>query len=241
MGYSQWRDFATVVKKAKESLALVQGNAAAEDHFAETRNMVSIGSKAQRGAQDYHLTRFGAYLTAMAGDDTKEAVAHARVYFAVQTRAAEVAKPASPALPQDYEEALVALLGKVRENKSLTAQVAELEPSAHAWDTLASGDGSYRVSDAAKILDNDPTINTGPRKLFVTLAENGWTYTQKGDGKPRAKQYVIERGWLAEIPQSYEHPHTGVRIIGVPQIRVTIKGLRKLHELMGGSAQLRLS
>ncbi|HKW93026.1 MAG TPA: RhuM family protein [Methylomirabilota bacterium] len=90
MQYAQWRDFAAVIKKAMESLALVQGQAAAQNHFAETRNMVAIGSGAQRGAQDYRLTRFGAYLTAMAGDDTKEAVAHARVYFAVRTREAEL-------------------------------------------------------------------------------------------------------------------------------------------------------
>lgn len=90
MQYSQWRDFATVINKAKDSLTLVQGEAAGENHFAETRNMVEIGSRAQRGAQDFRLTRFGAYLTAMAGDDTKEPVAHARVYFAVRAREAEL-------------------------------------------------------------------------------------------------------------------------------------------------------
>ncbi|MEU6058037.1 RhuM family protein [Streptomyces sp. NPDC047097] len=39
---------------------------------------------------DYRLTRFGAYLVAMAGDDTKPAVAQARVYFAVRAREAEL-------------------------------------------------------------------------------------------------------------------------------------------------------
>lgn len=88
--YSQWRDFVAVIEKAKASLALVQGESAAQDHFAETRNKVQIGSGAQREAQDYRLTRFGAYLTAMAGDDTKQSVAEARVYFAVRTREAEL-------------------------------------------------------------------------------------------------------------------------------------------------------
>ncbi|MGW4629300.1 RhuM family protein [Streptomyces rubiginosohelvolus] len=52
--------------------------------------MVEIGSGAKRAAQDYRLSRFGAYLVAMAGDDTKEPVALARVYFAGRTREAEL-------------------------------------------------------------------------------------------------------------------------------------------------------
>ncbi len=90
MEYAQWRDFATVIRKASDAVLLVQGNDAAQKHFAETRNKVSIGSGAQREAQDYRLTRLGAYLVAMAGDDTKEAVARARIYFAVRAREAEV-------------------------------------------------------------------------------------------------------------------------------------------------------
>ncbi|MFE6486981.1 RhuM family protein [Streptomyces sp. NPDC057757] len=90
MDYAQWRDYATVIKKARDSLALVQGEDAAQQHFAEMRNMVAIGSGAQRGTQNYRLTRFGAYLAAMAGNDTISAVAHARVYFAVRTREAEL-------------------------------------------------------------------------------------------------------------------------------------------------------
>jgi hypothetical protein len=90
MEYSQWRDFAAVISKARDAVALVQDERAAQNHFAETRNMVSIGSGAKREAQDFHLTRLGAYLTAMAGDDTKEAVAHARLYFAVRAREAEL-------------------------------------------------------------------------------------------------------------------------------------------------------
>ena len=51
--------------------------------------MVQLGSGAQRSVPDFRLTRFGAYLVAMAGDDTKQAVAEARIYFAVRTREAE--------------------------------------------------------------------------------------------------------------------------------------------------------
>lgn len=87
MQYSQWRDFALVVIKARDSLAVVQGKDAAQKNFAETRKV--SGARGPAGA-DFELTRFGAYLVAMAGDDTKEAVAQARIYFAVRTREAEL-------------------------------------------------------------------------------------------------------------------------------------------------------
>lgn len=87
MQYSQWRDFAVVIVKARDSLALVQGEEAAQKNFAEIRKV--SGARGPAGA-DFELTRFGAYLVAMAGDDTKETVAQARVYFAVRTREAEL-------------------------------------------------------------------------------------------------------------------------------------------------------
>lgn len=87
MQYSQWRDFALVIGKARDSLALVQGEETASRNFAEMRKV--SGSRGPSAA-DFELTRFGAYLVAMAGDDTKEPVAQARVYFAVRTREAEL-------------------------------------------------------------------------------------------------------------------------------------------------------
>lgn len=100
MDYSQWRDFAIVIEKAKASLALVQGQSAAQANFAEVRKNAG---QAGRNGKDYRLTRFAAYLVAMAGDDTKEAVAQARIYFAVKTREAELAEVARAAAPPAVE------------------------------------------------------------------------------------------------------------------------------------------
>src|SRR5690349_7632348 len=90
MGYARWQTFAEVIEKAKASLAIVMGQEAADKafvHVSEVTQAVNLGEQTRR---DYELTRFGAYLTAMAGDDTKPAVAHARVYFAVRAREAEL-------------------------------------------------------------------------------------------------------------------------------------------------------
>lgn len=90
MEYSRWEDFAAVIKKARDSLALVQGADQADHHFREMPEVISGGRWGQQTVGSYQFTRFGAYLAAMAGDDTKDAVAHARVYFAVRAREAEL-------------------------------------------------------------------------------------------------------------------------------------------------------
>lgn len=144
-------------------------------------------------------------------------------------------EPATPSLPQDFEEALVALLDKVRETKALTAKVAELEPAATSWNVLATADGDFSVADAAKILARDPQITIGQKRLFTLLAEYRWTYRQQIDGRPRAMQSAIEAGRLSELPSSHYHPRTGELILDAPQVRVTVKGLNELHKRLGGS------
>lgn len=149
-------------------------------------------------------------------------------------------EPVAPALPQDYEEALVALLGQVRETKALTAKVAELEPAAQSWQVLAAADGDFSVSDAAKILARDPAIKLGRNRLFTLLDDYRWTYRQLADDRPRVMQAAIERQWLSEIPQSHYHPRTGELVMDAPQVRVTVKGLHELHKRLGGTSTVQL-
>lgn len=114
-------------------------------------------------------------------------------------------------------------------------QVRELEPAANSWQILASGDGDYSVSDAAKILTRDPDIKLGRTRLFNLLDEYRWTYRQLADDRPRVMQAAIERGWLSELPQSHYHPRTGELVLDAPQVRVTAKGLHELHKRLGGT------
>jgi prophage antirepressor-like protein len=147
----------------------------------------------------------------------------------------------SPALPQDYEEALVHLLGKVRENKQLESRVKELEPAAASWQTLAAAEGDFAVADAAKILSRDGGISVGRNRLFAVLLEMRWTYRQQADSRPRAMQYAVDRGWLSELPQSHVHRETGETVLDSPQVRITVKGLHELHKRLGGDGSLAIA
>lgn len=88
MGYPRWNEFKVPLERAMKS-AEVQGNDVA------TLFRGSAEKTSGRPREDFHLTRFAAYLAAMNGDPNKPEVAAAQAYFAIKTREAETTK--SPA------------------------------------------------------------------------------------------------------------------------------------------------
>jgi len=88
LGYSEWRNFTSVVSKAKTACE-VSGHAIS-DHFVDVNKMVDLGSGSQREVEDIMLTRYACYLIAQNGDPRKQEIAFAQTYFALQTRRAEL-------------------------------------------------------------------------------------------------------------------------------------------------------
>jgi DNA-damage-inducible protein D len=88
LGYSEWRNFLTVINKGKTACE-VSGHTVA-DHFVDVNKMVDLGSGSQRDIDDIMLTRYACYLIAQNGDSRKQEIAFAQTYFAVQTRKAEL-------------------------------------------------------------------------------------------------------------------------------------------------------
>lgn len=88
LGYAQWRSFAAVVDKA--ITACSNAGHDPQDHFAHISKMVDLGSGAKRQIDDIALTRYACYLIAQNGDPSKDPIAFAQTYFAVQTRKQEI-------------------------------------------------------------------------------------------------------------------------------------------------------
>ena len=92
--YAQWRYMKEAVERAR--VACENSGWNPDNHFAEVRKMVPIGSGAERAVEDYMLSRFACYLVVMNGDPRKEVIALGQAYFAVKTRQQE--------LIENYEE-----------------------------------------------------------------------------------------------------------------------------------------
>lgn len=88
LGYAKWENFIKVIEKAKAACA--NTGHAGSDHFLDVRKMVPLGSGAQREIEDIALTRYAAYLIAQNGDPSKDPIAFAQTYFAMQTRKQEL-------------------------------------------------------------------------------------------------------------------------------------------------------
>jgi DNA-damage-inducible protein D len=112
LGYRTWRSFEQVVQKAV--IACQNSGYEPSDHFAEISKMVPLGSGAEREVPDYMLTRYACYLIAQNGDPSKDPIAFAQTYFAIQTRKQEVI------------EQRLAEMDRLHARKKLTASEKEL-------------------------------------------------------------------------------------------------------------------
>lgn len=149
---------------------------------------------------------------------------------------------AQPALPQTREERFALALADA--HQMLTEKderIAQLEAPARSWELLADASGDFSVAEAAKILSRDPAITTGRGRLFDFMAEQKWVFRSRNPrGGWEAYQTAVDTRRLVEKPaKPFLNSKTGAYELPAPTIRVTAKGIGKLHELLGGLEPIR--
>lgn len=87
-GYAKWDKFQNVLEKAER--ACNNSGVDARNHFLQVGKLIETGKTAKRDIGDIMLTRYACYLLAMNGDSSKNEIAFAQSYFAVQTRKQEM-------------------------------------------------------------------------------------------------------------------------------------------------------
>lgn len=88
LGYSKWDNFQNVIYKAKTACELSGEDV--DNHFADIGKTIEMPKGASKEIKDTMLTRYACYLIAQNGDSSKEQIAFAQTYFAMQTRRAEL-------------------------------------------------------------------------------------------------------------------------------------------------------
>lgn len=150
--------------------------------------------------------------------------------------------PAAPALPD--RRALAQMVIEAEDRAAEEARRAlELEAPAKSWNVLASANGDYSVSEAAKVLSRDPRIKIGRDQLFAFMKKIGWIFRTKGNRAhwEANQQKAINTGRLSHKPgKTFLNERTGEYENSNPTIRVTLKGLGELHQILGGSDQIEL-
>jgi DNA-damage-inducible protein D len=220
LGYLRWEDFRNSIERAK--IAIGNTGETPELHASERSEVVlNSGNAPSRVRVNYKLTRYGAYMVAMNGDPRKPEVAAAQTYFAVQTRKAETATATALALPQDYEQALVALLGKVREAKALEAENKVLAPKAGKWDQFLAADGLIGMRNTADLFRVDVKVLTN---WLVEIKLFRRQVSQAGGARNLPRKPYIDSGLFVTKMQTENGRN-------FPVAYVTAKGLDMIDDL----------
>ncbi len=145
MGYAAWQNFETPIRRAMKT-AENQGMDV-DTHFLGSHKVAASGP----AAQDFELTRYGAYLVAMNGDPNIPEVAAAQHYFAVQTRVAET-RPVVDGNSISRLELIEIARNAEMERLALESENRELAPKAEAFDAFLDATGKFNVGAVAKML-----------------------------------------------------------------------------------------
>ena len=164
LGYTKWDNFKNVLFKAKTACE-VSGHEI-DHHFAEVGKTIEMPKGATKEVDDLILTRFACYLIAQNGDSTKEQIAFAQTYFAIQTRKAELIEQrflenervqARQKLTQTEKELLKVIFEQTGRDKNF-ALIRSKGDQALFNCTTAQMKVKYKIKPTKPLADFIPTI-----------------------------------------------------------------------------------
>ncbi|EKD80195.1 MAG: DNA-damage-inducible protein D [uncultured bacterium] len=86
--YSDYRNFETAIKKAKQSCK--NSGQSIQYHFVDFTETIEMPKSASKNISNIMLSRYACYLIMQNADPSKEIVAQGQTYFAIQTRRQEL-------------------------------------------------------------------------------------------------------------------------------------------------------
>lgn len=205
--YKDYRNFLTVINKAKESCS--NSNVTINDHFVDVTDMVSIGSGAIRTIEAIRLTRYACYLTVQNADPSKTIVAQAQTYFAIQTRIAEVKQMEEYNRLTSEDEKRLFLRNEVTKHNLLLADAAKVAGVIKPYDYAVFQNYGYKglygglgakeihfrkgLKKNQKILDHMGSTELAAN-LFRTTQTEEKLRREKIKGKTKANQTHYDVG-----------------------------------------------
>lgn len=132
---------------------------------------------------------------------------------------------AAPAVPTTFAEALQLAADNQRQVEAQAAQIAVLAPRSEALATIADGEGTFCIRDAAKALQVTETA------LTAYLSGNDWIYRREPGGPWVSTARRFGQGWITTkvIPVEIGNG----KVWNKPQARITSAGLTILAMRLG--------
>jgi len=149
LGYDEWRNFLRVIDKAR--IACKTSRQKISDHFVDINKMVPMPKGGSKPIEDMMLTRYACYLIAQNGDSSKEQIAFAQSYFAIQTR------------KQELLEERLQLVERLHAREKLVATETELSKIIYERGVDSQGFGRIRSKGDHALFGGHTTLQMKKR------------------------------------------------------------------------------
>ncbi|GBR43402.1 hypothetical protein AD943_08680 [Gluconobacter roseus] len=133
----------------------------------------------------------------------------------------------TPAVPTSFREALLLAADQQEKIEAQEKALAVVTPKAAALDRISTADGSYGLTEAAKILQ------IKPKALIAFMATSQWIYRRNGTKNWLAYQGKIDAGYLWHKIGTYTDGNGEEKTRDT--VKVLPKGLAKLAQIVPGA------